>query len=146
MSWPSSKLSRRETRMCKRPFDAFVAKSVELIRRGIHLLVIDLFPPTSRDPKGIHAAIWRSDFEPVDYSAPEDSPLTLASYRADRWPEAFVDRPPSASRSLICRFFTIRTTTSPCHSKKPIWLPGNAVPEYWRNEIEPLSLHNGNEG
>jgi hypothetical protein len=129
----------------QRPFDAFVAKSVELIRRGIHLLVIDLFPPTSRDPKGIHAAIW-SDFEPVDYSAPEDSPLTLASYRADRWPEAFVE-PTAVGKPLIdMPLFYDPDYYIPVPLEETYMAAWDAVPEYWRNEIEPLSLHNGNEG
>jgi len=67
----------------------FVAKAVELIQSGIHLLVIDLFPPTPRDPRGIHAAIW-SEFEYDDYSPPADHPLTLASYAAGDPNEAFV--------------------------------------------------------
>src|SRR5579871_3091902 len=37
---------------------AFVDETVELLRQGIHVLVIDLFPPTPRDPQGIHQAIW----------------------------------------------------------------------------------------
>jgi hypothetical protein len=24
----------------------------------VNLLIVDLFPPTSRDPQGIHGAIW----------------------------------------------------------------------------------------
>lgn len=35
----------------------FVAKAVNLLRAGIHLLVVDLFPPSRRDPEGIHKAI-----------------------------------------------------------------------------------------
>src|SRR5262245_12935287 len=31
----------------------FVAKAAEFVERGIHLLIIDLFPPTARDPEGI---------------------------------------------------------------------------------------------
>jgi hypothetical protein len=37
----------------------FVNKSLAYLDQGIHLLVIDLFPPTSRDPQGIHKAIWQ---------------------------------------------------------------------------------------
>ena len=37
---------------------AFVRKASDLIWQGIHLLVIDLFPPSERDPQGIHKAIW----------------------------------------------------------------------------------------
>ncbi|QEH33864.1 hypothetical protein OJF2_23950 [Aquisphaera giovannonii] len=35
----------------------FVEKSADLIERGVHVLVVDLFPPTRRDPQGIHKAI-----------------------------------------------------------------------------------------
>jgi hypothetical protein len=35
-----------------------VVKCVDLLRQGIHLLIIDLFPPSPRDPFGIHKAIW----------------------------------------------------------------------------------------
>ena len=36
----------------------FVDKAVDFLRQGIHLLVVDLFPPTARDPWGMHKAIW----------------------------------------------------------------------------------------
>src|SRR4051794_17467789 len=35
---------------------AFVDKTVEFLRHGVHALVIDLFPPSARDPQGIHKA------------------------------------------------------------------------------------------
>lgn len=38
--------------------NTFIAKAVEFVRQGIHLLVIDLFPPSTRDPQVIHKAIW----------------------------------------------------------------------------------------
>src|SRR5437660_12642140 len=37
---------------------SFVEKSIECLRQGIHLLVIDLLPPTPRDPQGMHKVIW----------------------------------------------------------------------------------------
>jgi hypothetical protein len=36
---------------------ALVDKVGELLRAGVHLLLLDLFPPSSRDPHGIHKAI-----------------------------------------------------------------------------------------
>ena len=60
---------------------AFVSKAVELIEGGIHLLILDLFPPSPRDPQGIHGAIW-SEIESPDFQMPEDKPLTLAAYSA----------------------------------------------------------------
>jgi hypothetical protein len=68
----------------------FVDKSFEFIERGIHLLVVDLFPPTRRDPEGMHPAIWgRINGEP--FALPEDKQLTLASYVAGSGKTAYVD-------------------------------------------------------
>jgi hypothetical protein len=60
---------------------SFVEKSVEFLRHGIHLLVIDLFPPTPRDPYGIHKAIW-DEFEEEPFELPPGKPLILAAYVA----------------------------------------------------------------
>ena len=58
--------------------------------QGIHLLAIDLFPPTKRDPQGIHKAIW-DEIEEADLELPGDRPLTLASYDAGPPPVAYVE-------------------------------------------------------
>ncbi len=71
---PGNKASRAE-------FQAFVKKTAELIRQHIHLLVIDLFPPSPRDPWGIHKAIW-DEFQEEDFELLPDKPLILASYDA----------------------------------------------------------------
>ncbi len=68
----------------------FVEKSQEFLHRGIHLLVVDLFPPTARDPQGIHAAIW-AQFSSESFSLPDDKPLTLASYVAGETKKAYVE-------------------------------------------------------
>lgn len=57
-----------------------VDKVIAAIDRGIHVLLIDLFPPGPFDPLGIHGGIWGS-FGDVD-EPPADEPLTLASYDA----------------------------------------------------------------
>ena len=36
---------------------SFVEKSYNLLSNGVNLLVVDLFPPSRRDPQGIHKAI-----------------------------------------------------------------------------------------
>src|SRR5262249_2998996 len=45
---PGNKASRSALR-------SFVEKSTEYLDAGVHLLVLDLFPPGQRDPQGIHA-------------------------------------------------------------------------------------------
>jgi hypothetical protein len=71
---PGNKGSRAE-------FRAFVQKSADLIRQGVHLLVIDLFPPGPRDPYGVGKAIW-DEFQEEDFELPPDKPLTLAAFDA----------------------------------------------------------------
>jgi hypothetical protein len=71
---PGNKASQYELR-------AFVEKSSDLIMQGVHLLVIDLFPPSKRDPEGIHKAIW-DEFIEEDFEQPPDQQLTLAAYDA----------------------------------------------------------------
>ena len=47
----------------------------------MHLLIIDLFPPTPRDPQGLHKLIWDEILEEA-FALPADKPLTLAAYSA----------------------------------------------------------------
>jgi hypothetical protein len=68
----------------------FVAKCHSALQLGCHVLVLDLFPPGTHDPQGLHAAIWElfgTDEEPV----PTAKPLILGSYMAGMIPEAFVE-------------------------------------------------------
>jgi hypothetical protein len=65
----------------KNPFKALVDKACELLEHKIHLLIIDLFPPTRRDPNGIHSAIWEQ-VEEEPFALPADKPLTLVSYES----------------------------------------------------------------
>ena len=60
---------------------AFVDKAVQFLRQGVHLLIIDLFPPTSRDPQGLHPLIWDEILE-EPFELPGGKPLTLAAYSA----------------------------------------------------------------
>jgi Protein of unknown function (DUF4058) len=61
----------------------FIDKAVEMLDRGVNLLIIDLFPPTKRDPQGIHKAIW-DEISDDSYALPKDKPLTCVAYNT--WP------------------------------------------------------------
>jgi hypothetical protein len=71
-------------------FHDFVEKAAGFLREGIHLLVIDLFPPTSRDPQGIHKAIW-DEINEEAFELPADKPLTLAAYKAKPTKTAYIE-------------------------------------------------------
>jgi hypothetical protein len=68
---------------------SFVEKLTAFVEDGIHLLVLDLFPPGPRDPQGIHPLIW-SPFKKAAFELPPDRTLTLAAYAAGPVQEAFV--------------------------------------------------------
>jgi hypothetical protein len=71
---PGNKHSSAELR-------AFVEKSADLIQQGVHMLVIDLFLPTPRDPDGMAKAIW-DQFEVEPMELPPGKLLTISSFDA----------------------------------------------------------------
>jgi hypothetical protein len=80
---PGNKDSRHAVR-------AFARKAVQLLQAGVHLLIVDLFPPGPRDPQGTHKLIWdRIRDEP--FALPPDRPLTVAAYAAGTEMVAYVE-------------------------------------------------------
>lgn len=80
---PGNKDSRHAIR-------AFARKAVEFLHAGVHLLIVDLFPPGPRDLQGIHKVIWdRIREEP--FQLPPDKPLTLAAYAVETEIVAYVE-------------------------------------------------------
>ncbi len=69
---------------------SFVEKAVEFLEAGVHLLLLDLFPPGPRDPQGIHATVW-SEITEAEFRLPPDKPLTLAAYAAGPDYRAFIE-------------------------------------------------------
>src|SRR5262245_23535953 len=80
---PGNKTSRDAMR-------SFLRKATAAITQGIHLLIVDLFPPGPRDPQGIHGAIWE-DLVESNHEQPRDKPLTLVAYSAGAIPVAYVE-------------------------------------------------------
>jgi hypothetical protein len=80
---PGNKDSRHAIR-------SFVEKAADILSQGVNLLVVDLFPPTPRDPNGIHKAIW-DEFSDEPFEALPGKPLTVASYIGGDIPTAYVE-------------------------------------------------------
>jgi hypothetical protein len=70
---------------------SFVRKVVDFLHNGINLVVIDLFPPTPRDPDGVHRAIWNELTDEPFAERPANKPLTVAGYDAGDPLVAYVD-------------------------------------------------------
>jgi hypothetical protein len=80
---PGNKSSRAALR-------SFVEKAVDIINQGVNLFVVDLLPPTPRDPHGIHKAIW-DEYDDEPFEAPPGRPLIIASYLAGETRTAYVE-------------------------------------------------------
>jgi hypothetical protein len=72
---------------------AFADKAAEALGLGIHLLMVDLFPPGRFDPYGIHGAIRQRLTRSADdpYDLPREEPLTLAAYAAGLRIEMYIE-------------------------------------------------------
>jgi hypothetical protein len=68
----------------------FVEKTIQFLREGIHVLVIDLFPPTPRDPLGIHKAIW-DEIEEEPFEFPPGKDRVLVSYKTSDERVAYIE-------------------------------------------------------
>lgn len=75
---------------CRAALREFVQKSVDFLRAGIHVLVVDLFPPTSRDPYGIHKAIW-DEFVEEPFTFPEGKDRVVVSYKSGMERVAYIE-------------------------------------------------------
>lgn len=72
---PGNKNSRHGIR-------SFVRKARELLKQKVHLLIVDPFPVSSRDPSGLHAAIIE-EFQDDPLVLPPELPLSTFSYECD---------------------------------------------------------------
>ncbi|MCI0456587.1 MAG: DUF4058 family protein [Gemmataceae bacterium] len=124
---PGNKNSRHGLR-------GFVGKAVELLRAGVHLLVVDLFPPGPRDPQGIHRAIW-DELSDSDFTLPADQRLTLAAYIGGPCPEAFVE-PTTVGASLPeMPLFLDPDVYVPVPLEATYQAAWEDVPDFWRDVL-----------
>ena len=94
-------------------FEAMLAKAERLLAAGVHLLLIDLFPPTPRDPQGLHGALWTRLTDQAAFPPPPDAPLTLAAYR---------------SLGDGCEAYVEPTAVGAVLADMPVFLDGGHVP------------------
>lgn len=125
---PGNKNSRHGLR-------AFVEKAEELLRAGIHLLIVDLFPPGPRDPQGIHKAIW-DEFNDNDFALPSGRPLTLAAYIGGLCPEVWVEPTAVGAHLRDMPLFLTPDVYVPVPLEATYQSAWEAVPGFWRNVLQ----------
>jgi hypothetical protein len=68
----------------------FVEKTIDFLRQGVHVLIVDLFPPSPRDPHGIHKVIW-DEIEEEDFQFPPGKDRILVSYQTGAERVAYIE-------------------------------------------------------
>lgn len=119
----------------KHAIRSFVEKAAELLDRGIHLLILDLFPPSPRDPQGIHAVIW-DDICGESYTRPAGQPLTLAAYETDLSIKAYVESFAVGDILKDMPLFLRPHAHVPVPLEKTYCSAIDAVPKRWRGVLE----------
>src|SRR5437016_14020034 len=69
---------------------SFLDKAVAALDSGVHLLLVDVYPPGPRDPHGSHRAIL-NEIGSEEYTLGKDRPLTAVAYIGGAVVEAFVE-------------------------------------------------------
>jgi Protein of unknown function (DUF4058) len=134
---PGNKSSRQALR-------AFVRKGVELLEAGIHLLIVDLFPPGPRDPDGIPKALWNEFYGENEFVLTPQQPLTLSAYVAGLAPEALIEPTAVGEKLIDMPLYLIPEVYVPVPLEATYHSAWEAVPAYWRDVIEGRTAHHGN--
>jgi Protein of unknown function (DUF4058) len=129
---PGNKSSRNALR-------AFVRTASDLIWNGIHLLVVDLFPPSERDPQGIHQAIGE-ELGKEPFELPPDKPLTVVAYQAVPEKVAYVE-PVAVGDPLpgLGIFLSDDGASIPAPLEETYMASWAAFPDEFKELLEPAS-------
>jgi hypothetical protein len=125
---PGNKSSQTE-------LSAFVSKANQAILAGVHLLIVDLFSPTKRDPQGIHRAIWGEGRE-GDFALPDDKPLTCVSYVGFPDIEVFLEPVAVGDRLPEMPLFLTPERYVPMDLEATYRSAWETVPDVWREALD----------
>jgi hypothetical protein len=120
----------------RRSVTEFVNKAIAALQFGVHVTLVDLFPPGRHNPDGMHAALWDRIEPDESYDLPEGQRLTLAAYTAASPLKAWLnhllvgDALPDTPLFLTAS----RYIDLPLESTYAAGYAG--VPDFWRKVVE----------
>jgi hypothetical protein len=127
-------IASKANKASRAELERFLTKAQSALRQGIHLLIVDLYPPGRLDPLGLHAALWTALSQPAP-DMPEDRPLVAAAYEAGVELTAYVE-PFAVDDRLPDMPLFLR---SEGHVRVPLestYMEGFAsLPAYWRERV-----------
>jgi len=121
----------------KEHLDDFAAKVVSALDLGVHVLVVDLFPPGLHDPCGMHGIIRHGlDLSEEPYEVPAEEPVTLVSYVAGVGVQAHIEHAGvgAALPEMALFLRPDRYVNVPLESTYQAAYGG--MPRFWRNVLE----------
>jgi Protein of unknown function (DUF4058) len=75
-----------------RHVEEFANKAVNALGAGVHLLLVDLFPPGAHDPFGMYGAVCQTlGQSDGPYDVPADEPLAIAAFAAGPRVEVYLE-------------------------------------------------------
>ncbi|MCE9529801.1 MAG: DUF4058 family protein [Planctomycetes bacterium] len=115
-------------------FRTFVEKAMDALRQNCHLSLIDPFPPSVRDPRGIHGAIWEK--LGGTYVPPPNKPLTMVAYDAGLKKTAYIQ--PLAVGDILTEMPLLLTSDRyvPLPLEETYMATFLGVPSRWRRVLE----------
>ena len=126
---PGNKSSRNAVR-------SFVEKACDLLEHRIHLLIVDLFPPSRRDPEGFHGLIW-DEMSDEAFHLPNGKPLTLASYECELVTRAYVEPVAVGDPLSDMALFVETNGCIKIPLEQTYSTAFNLLPQRWRNVLQP---------
>jgi sugar phosphate isomerase/epimerase len=124
----------------KAHIEALAQKVASALDLGVHVLVVDLFPPGPHDPQGIHAVIRHElDLSEEAYDLPSDEPFTLASYAAEAGVEVYLEHlaPGGVLPDMPLFIRPDKYVNVPLESSYQSAYSG--MPQFWRNVLEGIN-------
>jgi Protein of unknown function (DUF4058) len=110
-------------------------KVIELQRADVNVMLIDLLPRTTRDPRGIHATIWESIAE-TRVTIPRKPPLTLVAYETGDVKRGYFEPVAVGQRLPDMPLFLEYGWHVPVPLEKTYTAAYRTVPLRWRKVIE----------
>jgi len=116
---------------------AFLRKAEEMLNSGVHLLIVDLFPPGPRDPEGLFPLIWGEQTTPP-FLLPDDKRLAVMAFAAGACPEAFAEPVGVGDRLPDMPLFLTPTDYVPLPLDATYQAAWEALPSIWQDELTRL--------
>jgi Protein of unknown function (DUF4058) len=115
--------------------EQFADKAIAALHAGIHVLIVDLYPPTTHDPDGVHGYIWHRLLAGT-FHVPHAGARTLVSYAAGQPLRAYVEPLRPNDRLTMMPLFLTPTHYVNVPLEETYQEAWSGVPRRWQRVVE----------